>query len=783
MYPRLQILSACLIYVFSYPFLPILPLNPFPSFPPFLPFHFTLPFLPHSSHFPLTSFSFLPFLLFNISFLRPFLHHASERENAADEICDSISKYLELNADDKDKEKEKEKDKERDSNSASPMPGDSSMRNGNGSHSHLNSNSNSNNNGNGSNSNGGNGGKQEHSQEIKNIDKERDKDKDKDKGKDEKKGGIKAVNGMESGRLIKLLQQAFAYQITQSMTSSLCTFEKQEVSLLVPVRTTASGTAATVIGGGGGGVGAGGGVGVVGGVMVRSIEDSVGEERGGDGKERAIIGGDKMEGGETVTVTAGAAIKSPSSETSLTTLTTMTTTAAAVVQGVDDVITGASGGLEKEERKKGMVGTAHAAITSSFTSTLALSSSSSSFSSSAVPVTDSSRLPLPATEHSSLPPSTLPLSLPPPLPPPLPLPLSEILPPHIPHTVNNNVNTQGMSEGRGGWIDPVPRVHRLIEDFKPTVLPGTLTAILTVNPLSSIPYNYTQPSINTHPEAQNTQYRDNYTVPQRNLGDIRCFSMLPASSTGTGSGLFPSYLAGNRDSAGEFQSQLNRKGRNRITVVAGTDRGSLILWQVPSSLPPLHSEYETSSGVFDIAHPSFSQRLLPPSAILHLRKGDNVRVRRTYRSDDDDSTDLFPPKIRDVAVSSSTGSLGWFHSDSPSDSFLLVAAALSDGTIALVCAGDAVNDSDEGGLRNGRRGRERGRDRGREGDRDRDDSVNRRGISSNRARSQSRLNCFESDRRDDRERENNDHSKPLYSFSQKRCYLETHEVSYTMLLY
>ena len=657
------------------------------------------------------------------------------------------------------------------------MPGDNSTRNGNGngSHGNLNSNNNNNNNNNGngsnSNSNGGNGGKQEQSQEIKNIDQE--KERDKDKSKDEKKGGIKAVNGMESGRLIKLLQQAFAYQITQSMTSSLCTFEKQEVSVLVPVRSTTTGAAAaaaTVVAGGGGGVGGGGG-GVGGGVMVRSIEDSVrggevGGERGDGGEERAIIGGDKIERGET--------------STALTTMTTATTAAAAVVvQGVDDVTTAASAGLEKE-KEKGMDGTTHIATTSSSTSTLALSSSSSSFSS-ALPVTDSTRLLLPTTEHSSLPPPTLPLSLPPalPLPLPLPLPLSEILPPHIPHTVNKNINTQGMGEGRGGWIDPVPRVHRLIEDFKPTVLPGTLTAILTVNPVSSIPYKYTQPSGNTHTDNQNTQYRDNYTVPQRNLGDIRCFSMLPASSTGTGSGLFPSYLAGNNSSTSEFQSQSNRKRNNRLTVVAGTDRGSLILWRVPSSLPPLHSEYETSSGVFDIAHPSFSQRLLSPSAILHLRKGDNVRVRRTYRSDDDDSTDLFPPKIRDVAVSSSTGTLGWFHSDSPSDSFLLVAAALSDGTIALVCAGDAVNDSDEGGLRNGRRGRERGR----EGDRDRDDSVNRRGISSNRARSQSRLNCFESDRRDDRDREYNDHSKPLYSFSQKRCYLETHEVSHTILPY
>ena len=745
----------------SYPLLPILP-SFLPSF--FLPSFFSS-FLPSFyTYFPYCHY----FSSFNASPVRRFLHHASQRENAAEEICDSISKYIELNSDDKDKEKEKEKEKEREADSASPMPGDNSTRNGNGNGSSSSSSSS------GSNGqNGGSGGKQEQSQETKNMDKERDRDK----GKDEKRGGIKAVNGMESGRLIKLLQQAFAYQITQSMTSSLCTFEKQEVSVFVPVRTTTTGAIA-VAGGGGviGGVGGGGG-----GVMVRSIEDDdrgrgIGGERGSGGKERAMTGGDMIERGETVT--AGAAIKSPAAVTPVTTLTTMTTAAAAaavvvvVVPGVDSLIAVASGGLEKEEEDMdGTDGTVHAATTSSSTSTLALSSSSSS--SSALPVIDSTRLPLPITEHSSLPPPTLPLSL------PLPLPLSDILPQHMPSTMNRNINTQGLSEGRGGWIDPVPRVHRLIEDFKPTVLPGTLMAILTMNPVSSIPYINTQPSSNTNTEAQNAQYRDNYTVPQRNLGDIRCFSMLPASSTGAGSGLFQSYLAGNRDSRSEFQSQLNKRRNNRLTVVAGTDRGSLILWQVPSSLPPLHTEYEVSSGVFDISHPSFSQRLLPPSAILHLRKGDNVRVRRTYRSDDDDSTDLFPPKIRDVAVSSSTGSLGWFHSDSPSDSFLLVAAALSDGTIALVCAGDAVGDSDEGGLRNGRRGRERGRER----DRDRDDSVNRRGISSNRARSQSRFNCFESDRRDDREREYNDYSKPAYSFSQKRCYLETHEVKYTVLPY
>ena len=257
-------------------------------------------------------------------------------------------------------------------------------------------------------------------------------------------------------------------------------------------------------------------------------------------------------------------------------------------------------------------------------------------------------------------------------------------------------------------------VHRLIEDYKPSVVPSQLMSLLIMRPSQG--------------EEDNSS--------RRSMGDLRCLAMTAAAGEGGVSG-----------------------AEEKLTVVAGTDRGSVLLWQVPVSRVGVDEGLQHCSS--DVSLESFKSRVVPPSAVLQLRKGDNVRVRRTYREDDDDNSELFPPKIRDVAVSSTTGSLAWSHSDSSVAFSVLVAAGLSDGTIALVCAGyQAMEEEDylPSNLYSS--------------------STGRRGLSQtlrqkSRSRSRSRgrgLPGVDSDQADVTR------SRPM-AFSQRRSYLETHEVS------
>lgn len=283
---------------------------------------------------------------------------------------------------------------------------------------------------------------------------------------------------------------------------------------------------------------------------------------------------------------------------------------------------------------------------------------------------------------------------------------------------------------------PVVRIHRLLEDYNPLSVPSSISAMLTKYTIVS------SPALGVpHSESAETSREGG----RRNVGDIKCFSMItaPGGESIEGSGLSAECGYG-------YSS-------DKLTVVAGTDRGSLLLWQTPAKQKRTAGtvdSYNIRDGdgdadkdrdgdcVFDIADEGFADRLIAPSAVLQLRKGDNVRVRRTYRDDDDDYAELFPPKIRDVAISSATDSLVWSHSDSSSSSSALVAAALSDGTIALVCVHT-----------------------GRVGDKD---DCRSRAKSKSRGQGVSYLTDGHAEERRDAKRE--------LSFSNKRSYLETHEV-------
>jgi hypothetical protein len=319
-----------------------------------------------------------------------------------------------------------------------------------------------------------------------------------------------------------------------------------------------------------------------------------------------------------------------------------------------------------------------------------------------------------------------------PLPLPLPLPLS--LPPY--DTASASHMHSLSRDGKGNY-NAHPKVTRLCVDYKPISVPSALAAILTIHPITPVTSQKMDLS-----GGQNQMKN----VLKRNLGEIRCFSML---------------LSGGSSGVSDNIAEENPDGNLKLTAVAGTDRGSLLLWQIPAKLSRAVccSESNTDdSRAFDIADEKFSSRLIAPSAVLHLRKEDNVRVRRAYRGDDDDSSELFPPKVRDVALSTATGSLSWSHTDNSVTAAVLVAAALSDGTIALVCAG---LDGDE-------RSRVQGSKRGDYvGDLDKDGPMRPRGAS----RAPSR-NTISNSTDDDSRRGGRG-----VTFSQKRSYLETHEVS------
>jgi hypothetical protein len=320
---------------------------------------------------------------------------------------------------------------------------------------------------------------------------------------------------------------------------------------------------------------------------------------------------------------------------------------------------------------------------------------------------------------------------------PLPLPLPLPLPPY---DTASSSHTYSMSRDNKGGFNTHPRISRLCVDYTPVSVPSALAAILTIHPIIT--------PVTGQKTDQSGGQNQVKNVIRRNLGEIRCFSVL---------------LSGGSAGLSDSRAEENGDGNLKLTAVAGTDRGSLLLWQIPAKLSRAVSCSESStddSRAFDISDEKFSSRLIAPSAVLHLRKEDNVRVRRAYRGDDDDSSELFPPKVRDVALSRATGSLSWSHTDSSVTAAVLVAAALSDGTIALVCAG---LDGDE-------RSRVQGSKRGDYvGDLDKDGPMRQRGV--NRATSRNTIsNALD----DDSRREGR-----AVTFSQKRSYLETHEVRYS----
>ena len=303
--------------------------------------------------------------------------------------------------------------------------------------------------------------------------------------------------------------------------------------------------------------------------------------------------------------------------------------------------------------------------------------------------------------------------------------------------------------------DSCVTVHRLIEDYTVAVVPSRPMAVLKAQ--------LVQPG----------QSQEEGSGQRRNLGDIKCLAMTAASA---GAALVTS-SDGLSGSSGLSDPGQDSDGEGSVTVVAGTDRGSLLLWRLPAKYSHTKKDGGTSTApevlykgendhVFDISQEGFSDCVLAPSAVLQLRKGDNVRVRRTYRGDDDDDSGLFPPKIRAVAASSSTGSLAWSHSSSSVSSSVLVAAGLSDGTIALVCAGyQAIEDSHKD-LPSSRHIYNSARYRG--GD---NSSNSHKGINTN---TDSKLR----DRNSSRSRPGRLPFEPRQpmTFSQKRSYLETHEV-------
>ena len=317
----------------------------------------------------------------------------------------------------------------------------------------------------------------------------------------------------------------------------------------------------------------------------------------------------------------------------------------------------------------------------------------------------------------------------------------------MPHVVRNKSNSDGSSVA----------VHRLINDYSVAVVPSRPLAVLIMQPITS-----------GQSEVENSSHR-------RSLGDIRCLAITGATVSTT---LLTSSCRLSGSSSFE-NADPDLEGVGSFTVAAGTDRGSLLLWQLSSkhrgkqknesgvtdTAPEVLNSGE-NSHMFDISHDRFKDSLLPPTAVLQLRKGDNVRVRRTYKGDDDDDSGLFPPKIRAVAVSSCTGSLAWSHSSSSVSSSVLVAAGLSDGTIALVCAGYQTNDGDHSDISSSRY--VSGSTRYRSGDSSSNiqNSSNSNNDSKQKGRSRSRS----------RAEDLSFCPRHPMAFSQKRSYLETHEV-------
>jgi hypothetical protein len=90
-----------------------------------------------------------------------------------------------------------------------------------------------------------------------------------------------------------------------------------------------------------------------------------------------------------------------------------------------------------------------------------------------------------------------------------------------------------------------------------------------------------------------------------------------------------------------------------LIVVAGTDRGSLLLWSLSATGNiPSHKSQDRSRDRNN-NHSSFNvsecPEIVSPSAFIQFKKGENVRVRRNYEDDDDDN-ELYPPKVHDYEL-------------------------------------------------------------------------------------------------------------------------------------
>jgi hypothetical protein len=172
----------------------------------------------------------------------------------------------------------------------------------------------------------------------------------------------------------------------------------------------------------------------------------------------------------------------------------------------------------------------------------------------------------------------------------------------------------------------LPCVHRLVKDFKPISLPTSLMAILTANPrYKKVTHNHQE---------------------HINHGDIRCLSMIAKNDF-----VVNMSERENDDYKNGSMNMTDKEGG--LIVVAGTDRGSLLLWSLlaTGNIPSHKSQDRSRDG--NNNHSSFNvsecPEIVPPSAFIQFKKGENVRVRRSYEDDDDDN-ELYPPKVHDYEL-------------------------------------------------------------------------------------------------------------------------------------
>mmetsp|Transcript_36194 Transcript_36194/g.34231 ORF Transcript_36194/g.34231 Transcript_36194/m.34231 type:complete len:922 (-) Transcript_36194:203-2968(-) len=293
----------------------------------------------------------------------------------------------------------------------------------------------------------------------------------------------------------------------------------------------------------------------------------------------------------------------------------------------------------------------------------------------------------------------------------------------------NDIDNNAIIESTITSVD-LPCVHRLAEDFKPITIPSNLMAVLTTNP------RYKKV---THNHQEHVKH-----------GDIRCLSMIIKND----------FLMGEKEKDGGGSDRIDKEGG--LIVVAGTDRGSLLLWSLAASgIKSKKSKDRPRNGHKDSSfNVSESTEIVSPAAFIQFKKGENVRVRRNYNDDDDDN-ELYPPKVRDVGLSPSASSLAWSHTDSSITSTVLVAAALSNGIIALLCAGPGTSGEDIEGSYSTSNNRSRVGSRDRENDSKYNGNTIRNTVTG--------VSSLESEEKDSTMR-----SCPMV-FGKRRSYLETHE--------